>query len=125
MEAKKFRKIICTLFLTIGLLMVVTILAAAQEGGQEVNQMDMETRNATLPPAVTPVTNLPLSGDLPLAGTQTGSYPIMSGSTLTGSTGMSGMGMSGSMPAMQGMSGMNGTMPYYAKPWYENPWSLL
>ena len=143
-----FRKIISSLFLTLGFLMVVTILAAAQGGGQEVNQMDMGTPTAMVSPEATPVSDLPLSGDLPLSETQTGTCPMMGGMGMTGAGSMSGMNMEGmtgmgtsgmsGISGMQGMSGMNmGTMPgmdmtgtdgmtmNLSTPWYSNPWLLL
>src|SRR5574341_210893 len=109
-EAKMVRKIISSLFLAVGLLMLVTILAAAQDPGQEGNQMDGGTPIATVSPEVTPVSDLPLSGDLPLAGAQMGTCPMMGGTGMTASGSMCGMnmvGMSG-MAGMQGMSGMPG-----------------
>jgi hypothetical protein len=141
-----FRKSIIAVVLSIALLFIVVTLANAQEPGQAIHQMDMPTATATAAPEATPATDVPLSGDLPLSGAQSGTCPMMSGSGMTGmgtgmgnmagmqgmsGTGMNGMsgmgmnGMSGGMMNMEGMSGMNGTMAGYPVPWYSNPWWLL
>lgn len=134
-----FRKGIVSIVFAAGLLFMIFTLASAQGQGQAIYQMDM-TPTATALPEATPVADLPLSGDLPLAGMQSGTCPMMSGTGMTGMDmnsmsgmsgmsgmqGMSGMNMSGmSGMNMGGMSGMNGTMAYTPVPWYSNPWWLL
>lgn len=133
-----FRKVLTSLFLAIGLLIIVTIFAAAQGSRPKISQMDMSTPTATAALEPTPVPELPLNSNLPLSGAQTGTCPMMNGTGMD-MTGMSGMGMGsmgmggmmGGMSGMQGMTGMTGmtgmssTMTAYAVPWYNDPWQIL
>lgn len=132
------RKSIVSLVLCIALLLIAITLVSAQTPGQAAGQMDMSTPTATALPEATPAADLPLagSGDLPLSGTQTGTCPMMNGTSTTGMgnmggmQGMSGMGMngmSGGMMNMGGMPGMNmsGSMSSIPVPWYSDPWWLL
>ena len=138
-----FRKIIISLVLCSALVLVIATIVSAQSGSQVLYQDAMATPTAVVP----------LQGDLPLANSQTGNCPMMSGSGMSGMSmngmsgmpmdqmsGMQGQGMSG-MTGMQGMSGMmgmqgqgmsgtnmtgmNAGMSYYAAPWYNNPWLML
>lgn len=134
-----FRKIIISIVVCAALVLVMATFASAQSGSQ-VSYQD---------PMATPTTVLPLQGDLPLANSQTGNCPMMSGSGMSGMnmngmsgmpmdqmSGMQGQGMSG-MTGMQGMSGMSGMtgmqgMSGMNMPgtngdmlWYNNPWLVL
>jgi hypothetical protein len=104
-----YKKIIISLIVSVCLLTLVTILASAQGANQGAYQMDMSTPTPTLPPEPTPVSDLPLSGDVPLTGAQTGTCPMMSGTDMTGMNmgGTTGMNMNG-MAGMQGTSNMGG-----------------
>jgi hypothetical protein len=149
-EITMFRKSIIAVVLGVTLLFLFFTLVSAQ-GQKDVYQTDMNTPTAApLPVDSTPVPDLPLSG----AQSGTGTCPMMSGTSMTGTGNMSGMGnmtgmqgmsgmnmgnMSGmqgmqNMPAgtmnMGGMAGMNMTnmnspMAAYATPWYSNPWLML
>ena len=135
-----YKKIILALIVSVGLITLVTILASAQGANQRAYQMDMNTPIPTLPPEPTPVADLPLSGDVPLTGAQTGTCPMMSGEgmagmnmggaagmNMNGISGMQGTSNMGGMSGMQGMgpSGMTNSPMYLATPWYANPWWLL
>jgi hypothetical protein len=93
-----FRKSIIAVVLGVALLLLFFTLVSAR-GQEDVYQMDMNTPTP-LPAESTPVP------ELPLAGAQSGTCPMMSGNSMTGSGNMSGMGMNG-MAGMQGMSGMD------------------
>lgn len=130
-----FRKIIISLVVCAALVLVMATFASAQ-GASQVSYQD------AIP---TPTAVVPLQSDLPLANSQTGNCPMMSGSGMTGSGGMAGMNMSGmnmngmsgmpmdqmsgmqgqGMSGMTGMSGMNMTGMNGGIPWYNNPWLML
>ena len=130
-----FRKSIIAIVLVVALLFLIVTLVSAR-GQTDVYQMDMNTPTAA-PLAVdsTPVPDLPLSG----AQAGTGTCPMMSGTSMTGTGSMSGMNMGnmsgmqgmqsmpGGMTNMDGMAGMNmnGPMAAYAIPWYSDPWLIL
>jgi hypothetical protein len=98
-----FRKHMLALVLCVTLLLTISTLAAAQGQNELAFQDGMGMETATPQPIPTAVADLPLSGNLPLAGAQTGTCPMMGGDT-SGMSGMSGAGMAG----MSGTSGMNG-----------------
>lgn len=113
-----FRKIIISIVVCAALVLVMATFASAQSESQ-VSYQD---------PMATPTTVLPLQGDLPLANSQTGNCPMMSGSGMSGMNmnGMSGMPMD-QMSGMQGqgMSGMNMPGTNGDMLWYNNPWLVL
>jgi flagellar basal body-associated protein FliL len=110
-EILMYRKAIISLVLCVAVLLAISTLVSAQGDSQPGNQMDMGTPTPVPADAATPA--LPLAGDLPLTGSQTGNCPMMRGMGMSGSGNMTGMNM-GNMSGMQmgdmsGMSGMTGT----------------